>query len=388
MLCDLTGEFDVTRKIRVNANIQQALFEQLPERISRTRRNSVLAKKRKQDSSPHLHTKATHLDVKTEFGAPARASTFPHSRSRSVDRKQTFVSLNDNTQKFDAMAFPNANTTNFYDLSHSVAGESIGTPPLSAGYSQSHASFPASPGTLSNEPSFPLADLSAMMFPSGDPVAYPNQAAAPAQSYDDILKSLSNDPTFPLPNTLDELRIQRAVGSGTFVPPSSTFMFNGSADQSHLHDNEVQLLGPMPAYMMQGASFAQQQDLTNGTSTSTFPPNTTNNATFPRNNQFFAPTTSTNNIANVDLETLLGGEEWSGSSVGGYGQMFGPTGGFSNQSSSGASSFTNTNTRGGKAEGAEAMDGVLEAGRSKVGSRAVTFDDLNPGALGWNLDGY
>jgi len=204
-----------------------------------------------------------------------------------------------------------------------------------------------------------LADLSAMMFPSADPFAYPNQTAAPAQTYDNLLKNLGDDPSFPFPASLDELRMQRHAGSDAFVPPSSTFIFNSddSLDKNLSPDNDVQLLGPMPAYMMQGG-VAPQASRMNGGGTRF----QQMQQQYPEQNQ---SQIYGNFPANVDLDQLLGGEEWVGSvGLSNMGSMLGPTGAFTGKMG-GGSSLVNDNSQ-----------------------ERVSFDDLNPGSLGWNLDGY
>jgi hypothetical protein len=248
------------------------------------------------------------------------------------------------------------------------------------------------------------------MFPSADPVEYPNQHAAAGQSYDDILKSLVNDPSFPFPTTLNELRMQRAAGSGTFVPPSSTFMYNGgdANDQNQMYDNDVQLLGPMPAYMMQGSAFAQPNSSDNGGASDTIntPTDFTSQFLNQQGNHFLQAGGGQNAVANVNLEQLLGGEEWSGLNPNaGYAstmsQMFLHTG--MNQpmttatTSSGAGNTFNT---AGQQTSQPASSADMNSARTSMdlndrssaaaqfGSKNVSFDDLNPGVLGWNLGNY
>jgi hypothetical protein len=304
---------------------------------------------------------------------PRRASTFPEaSAPPTVERKPSFHALPQTPQPADNMVFTFSNTPNMYDFNQSLPVDSTSTPSLSSGISHRQESFPASP-TGFNDQSFPLADLSAMMFPSADPFAYPNQTAAPAQSYDDLIKNLGNDPSFPFPATLEELRLQREAGTNGFVPPSSTFVFNDNGngnDQNNHNDGDVQLLGPMPMYLMQGGPSVNQQGniRQNG-----------NNGNFRNNIGHFhvpaQPQTYGPSAANVNLDQLLGGEEWAGMhtdrNMGNIGNMFTP----SAISRDGAQPFTGKLTARGDAT-TNGQDGPL------------SFDDLNPGVLGWNLDGY
>lgn len=278
---------------------------------------------------------------------PKRANTFPNV-SPGMDKAQAYPTTAHPSQGLDTM-YPQSSTASYYDLAQSIPLDTSSTPSLSSGVSARQESFPTSPSTFA-EQSFPLADLSAMMFPSEDPFAYPNQTAAPAQTYDNLLKNLGDDPSFPFPATLDDLRMQRDAGSNTFVPPSSTFMFsNGESMDGQSNDNEVQLLGPMPAYMMQGGaapqnnghqSFGQMQQQYRGQNQS----------------QLYR-----DSAANVNLGQLLGSEEWAGSNgMNGMAAMLGPQGSF-----------------------------APKLGRGPLvmnGQDRVNFDDLNPGSLGWNLD--
>jgi hypothetical protein len=266
------------------------------------------------------------------------------------------------------------NSANMYDFAQSIPMDtaSASTPSLSSGISHRQDSFPASPtGANFNDQSFPLADLSAMMFPSADPFAYPNQTAAPAQSYDELIKNLGNDPSFPFPSSLDEMRLQRETGANGFVPPSSTFVFNNGngSDPNPHHDGDVQLLGPMPMYLMQGGpSVNQHRDSRQNGNGGNFM-NNVGHFHRPSQAQTYGPS-----AANVNLDQLLGGEEWAGMhtdrNVGGINSMFSP----SAISRDGAQPFTGKTAA--SRETRNGQDGPL------------SFDDLNPGVLGWNLDGF
>jgi hypothetical protein len=317
----------------------------------------MAVRKRKTESSPHdLYSKSAQEDFglkkETLLGpalnvTPKRANTFPNV-SPAMDKAPAYLTTGHPSHSVDAMYPPSTNAS-FYDLAQSIPMEISSTPSLSSGISARQESFPASPSTFPDQ-SFPLADLSAMMFPSTDPFAYPNQTAAPAQTYDNLLKNLGNDPSFPFPATLEELRMQRDAGSNTFVPPSSTFMFNNGngMDGNQSNDNDVQLLGPMPAYMMQGgaahrlhanASFGQMQQQYRG----------------QEHSQIYG-----NVAANVNLDQLLGSEEWVGNNgLSSMASVLGPSGSFA---------------------------GKTTGGLPMSGQDRVSFDDLNPGSLGWNLD--
>jgi hypothetical protein len=301
---------------------------------------------------------------------PRRASTFPEvSAPPSIERKPSFHTAPQTTLQADNTMYAFSNNPNMYDFGQSIAVESASTPSLSSGISHRQESFPASPTGFSDQ-NFPLADLSAMMFPSADPFAYPNQTAAPAQSYDELIKNLGNDPSFPYPSTLDDMRVQRDTGPSGFVPPSSTFVFsneNGNDHNSH-HEGDVQLLGPMPMYLMQGGpSVNQQREVRPNGNNGNY---TNNIGHFQRPSQ---PQTYGPSAANVNLDQLLGGEEWAGMhadrNMANIGSMFTP----SAISRDGTQPFTGKMAA---RDSTNSQDGPL------------SFDDLNPGVLGWNLDGY
>ncbi|TLD36974.1 hypothetical protein E2P81_ATG02756 [Venturia nashicola] len=335
-----------------------ALFEQLPERISRSRQGSMAARKRKTEPSPHdLNSNSAHGENHTKkdmmLGAaleatPKRANTFPNG-SPGMDKAQAYPTTGHSFQGLDTM-YPQSSNASFYDPTQLMPVDTESTPSLSSGVSARQESFPASPSTFV-EQNFPLADLSAMMFPSADPFAYPNQTAPPAQTYDNLLKNLGDDPSFPFPATLDELRMQRNAGSNTFVPPSSTFMFNnGNGMDGQSNDNDVQLFGPMPAYMMQGGAA----------------PRSNGNPSFGQMQQQYQggqsqPQQYGNPAANVNLDELLGSEEWAGNGLSSMASVLGPQGPFVPKTTNGQAVM--------------------------AGQDGVSFESMNPGRLGWDM-GY
>jgi hypothetical protein len=332
-----------------------------------------MVKKRKPESSPNNYlpkVEGTRTGLEPPVtNQPRRASTFPEaSAPPSMERKPSFHALPKTPQQAENMMYSFSTNPNTYDFGQSLHLETASTPSLSSGISHRQESFPASPTGFS-EQSFPLADLSAMMFPSADPFAYPNQTAAPAQSYDELIKNLGNDPSFPYPSTLEEMRLQRETGTNGFVPPSSTFVFNNGngTDHSHHHEGDVQLLGPMPMYLMQGGPSVNQMEVPHAGTNESF---TNNVEQFrrPPQPQTYGPST-----ANVNLDQLLGGEEWAGMhterNMSSMGSMFTPPA----VSRNGAQPFTGKLTA---RDTANSQDGPL------------SFDDLNPGVLGWNLDGF
>jgi hypothetical protein len=229
-----------------------------------------------------------------------------------------------------------------------------------------------------NDQGFPLADLSAMMFPSSDPFAYPNQSVAPAQSYDQLLKNLGDDPAFPYSASLEALRLQRAMGGSAngFMPPSTTFMMGAQAPDFPNNDSDVQLLGPMAPYLMQGSSLHHESQHTTPT---------------PDANQSFSPTPSFQSqqqrqqlyrqrmgysaMPNMNLNDLLGGEEWAGSvdRLGGFG---GP-----------AASMKNSSFNSPMHSDATTQNSNIPTSLATIND-VIIFDDPTPGNIAWGLEGY
>lgn len=111
------------------------------------------------------------------------------------------------------------------------------------------SSFPGT--TLSDNPTFPLADMSSMMFPNPDPFAYPNQQSGANTNYDVLLKNLQTNQPFsgPANNSNGFMPPEQQHGTILFQDPQQHFQHQPSSQEV-----DVQLLGPMPMYMMQGTS--------------------------------------------------------------------------------------------------------------------------------------
>lgn len=148
-----------------------------------------------------------------------RATTFPVARS-IYDGSSRFrintVSNPNLRQNFSEVISPT-------DLSFTNTPTSTNTDPS---LQQLEFNMPQSLGSNNGFP-----DLSAMMFPSGDPFAYPNQ---PMTEFDNIKQENSG-----------------AVHS--LAAP--TFLQNGTAGSGIYDDLEGQLFGPIPPYLMQGQQF-------------------------------------------------------------------------------------------------------------------------------------
>jgi len=149
-------------------------------------------------------------------------------------------------------------------------------------------------------------------------------------------------------------------------------------------DGEVPLLGPMPMYMMQGDSNTRNS---NTPTSSTFPPATSSplhsNSSINghQNHPFGTPQHhnlqrnklySSNHPRNIQLDSLLGNEEWNGlpaDRIPGAGAYVNP------QSGAREGPFT------GKIGGAASHVTTVANGQ-------VQFGDLTPELLGWGLEGF
>ncbi|KAF2101209.1 hypothetical protein NA57DRAFT_25191, partial [Rhizodiscina lignyota] len=156
------------------------LFEQLPDRLRRGRAESISAKKRRQEVSPHPlgHSEESTPVVApklSEAPRPRRASTFHGWGSSSGDVKplsQT-VPLTHAQLGLDSPLTPSSASTG--NLSFSLPTNTGNTiHGLNGG---PFHGLPLSPTVVTSftDANLPLPDLTSMMFPSADPFAYPNQ---------------------------------------------------------------------------------------------------------------------------------------------------------------------------------------------------------------------
>lgn len=235
-LCSCTAAGLLTRT--------QGLFDQLPEKLKRSRFNSNTGNKKRPASSPHrlasMHAMRSTPDVTQIINTDPtanmqRASTYPTPVSAatpkqvsvpyniSTIRQQLQPSLDNNYRRTSQQIYLPADTM---DLSTpDSAGSSI---PSSA--TQPQFGFPQ------NFDDAGLPDLSAMMFPSADPFAYPNQ---PMTTLENRHYKQENTPFTPPRAQTDRLfAYPGSTTSSTTVPPYDSL--------------EVQLFGPLPPYMMQG----------------------------------------------------------------------------------------------------------------------------------------
>lgn len=356
-----------------------ALFEQLPERFSRSRQNSI-SRKRRQDTSPNpLSVKVEAKVSEAHLGSepvpePRRANTYPRPSS------QPTFSPNGSVQALDPGSFQFSTPLGFFDVAPIASPTTaVGTPSLSSGLSQHPDSYPMSP-TNFNDPNFPLADLSSVMFPSADPFAYPNQNMPPAQSYDQIAKNLrhnfygySTGPSF-----------HGGSMSNGITTPNSFLMPNGMPDHSPTQDSDVQLLGPTPFYLMQGVQQPTQPshpqpngqmtaDEQNAFASAAEKPSFENQDHQSFSGQLNIDGSSNLQVPNMNLDQLLGGEEWVGldRTTSGMGTCMGPP------------AISN-----GENVSFKPKQMPRQTGLGLNGEDNFSYEDLNPEALGWGLEGF
>ena len=351
-----------------------ALFEQLPERLSRTRQNSI-SKKRRQNTSPRhagvqVDTKLSESNLSSQqYAEPRRSNTFPQPSSPT-----TFSATP--SQTLDSSTFQFSPSHSFFDLPPGLSPRTTAaTPTLSSGLSQQPESYPMSP-TNFTDPNFPLADLSSVMFPSADPFAYPDQNMPPAQSYDQIAKNLNQNMFGYTANA----RFQH--GTNGIASPHAYLVNNGIAEQSPTQESDVQLLGPTPFYLMQGNPAQQQQSTEsqpNGQmNDQAFASQDNANHPFNNQNQDFSKNFSNGGLANLqvpnmNLDQLLGGEEWVGldRTTSGMGTYVGPP-----------------TTANGDNSAFRAKQMPQQTGLGVRDGDNMPYEELIPESLNWSIDGY
>jgi hypothetical protein len=235
------------------------MFQRLPESI-RHGGEIIASKKRRQGSSPQSGGTRPIFSNLDEAATPRRASTYPDSiphlksagptRSFTPDQfgglglASTYPSHPVSNSMFDGV--PGLTPTSSNDSLPSFGIAPIHDPQQDSAFSPTNlgGSF-ADPSGLNGH----IADISTMMFPSADPLAYPNQPMTAfenkhPQAFD---RTIGTPVTGSLPHPMSS-SVNPKGQPGMFAPTS---MPNGPG--RHMSDNEAQLFGPMPMYLMQGA---------------------------------------------------------------------------------------------------------------------------------------
>jgi hypothetical protein len=154
----------------------------------------------------------------------ARAATFPHSTPNQNNAPK--ASLSNKAIQINTISTPNLRQ-NFQELVSPTNLSASGTP-------DSSSTSNSMQGSQYNMPQFGgnngLPELSAMMFPSADPFAYPNQ---PMMEFENIKQESLGD-------------------MDTRSQPPPMYLSNGTNGTNMYDDLEGQLFGPIPPYLMQG----------------------------------------------------------------------------------------------------------------------------------------
>ncbi|KAJ8117484.1 hypothetical protein OPT61_g1326 [Boeremia exigua] len=263
----------------------QSMFERLPEAVKQGRELQE-SRKRRQDSSPQPLGSRPHL--LDDITMPRRASTFPESHP---DAKRTAPGPNlpISQSHYASLGLdssfnpPSPSSADFFEAVPGLTPTSSNASLGQYGALPSRPSFPPTPLSHSfTDPSglnVPISDISTMMFPSADPLAYPNPPMTTfenkhPQAFDRRLEA----PSVGGPTSGIDIKSYPAM----FAPS------NMSASSLRRHDSEAQLFGPMPMYLMQAA---QAQ----------------------RGHQIHAGSPSMHHISsqNMQFDELLNQEEWA-----------------------------------------------------------------------------
>lgn len=238
------------------------MFERLPESI-RHGGEIIASKKRRQGSSSQSTGMRPTFLGQNDTTGPRRASTYPDNipHVKTAGQGQAYPSLH---HQFSGVAlsssYPSHTMSNpnlfdgVPDLTPTSSNDSLPSFGIAPIHDPQHSSAynPPSMSSAFADPSgmnVPIADISTMMFPSADPLAYPNQPMTAfenkhPQAFDRTSGPPVSSGLVPQMSASMDLKGHPAMFAPTSMP-------NGSGRQQT--DNEAQLFGPMPMYMMQGA---------------------------------------------------------------------------------------------------------------------------------------
>jgi hypothetical protein len=240
---------------KISDKESQNMFERLPESIKHGG-EIIESKKRRHDSSPQSFAQRPDL-FKDDFMAPRRASTFPEAMpdvkrtamSHSLPISQSHLASLGLDPNFNS---PTPSDAGFFDAvpgltptssTASLPGYGVGP----AHTPQQRASYPATPlSTNFVDPSgLSVPDVSTIMFPSADPLAYPNQPMTAFESrHPQVFDRNTASPAIGMHPPMSGVDIKPHPAA--YAPPG--FGHN----QSRRPEGDVQLFGQMPMYLMQG----------------------------------------------------------------------------------------------------------------------------------------
>lgn len=235
----------------------QSMFERLPEAVKQGRELQE-SRKRRQDSSPQSLGSRPQL-LESDLTLPRRASTFPESHP---DSKRTAPSLPISQSHYASLGLdpsfnsPSPSNADFFEAVPGLTPTSSNTSLGQFGALPTRPSFPPTP--LSNsftDPSgmnVPISDISTLMFPSADPLAYPNPPMTTFENkHPQVFDRRLDSPSVVGPTSGIDMKPYPAI----FAPGSMP---------SRRHESEAQLFGPMPMYLMQAAQAQRGHPLHSG----------------------------------------------------------------------------------------------------------------------------
>lgn len=255
--CSIALEVGLKRTEFVEYCLQvlQSFFEKLPSHLKRPSTEPTKPKKRTAPtghtpisaparSSPDLH-KPMH-NTAMPLQQAQRATTFPvglgGTNTPARQNKVFAAPQYSASQNPDPTAFRRG-----YNDFVSPAMSAVGTPDSSStGHSMQAVFNSAYPPAAQAQPyamgNANIPELGAMMFPSADPFAYPNQ---PMTEFDQRLQNQQQDQK--MSTALYDAQVD---GSNNALP--NVFM-TGNENTNPSYDNlQGQLFGPLPPYLMQG----------------------------------------------------------------------------------------------------------------------------------------
>ncbi|KUJ21154.1 uncharacterized protein LY89DRAFT_665606 [Mollisia scopiformis] len=205
----------------------KGLFERLPGRLKDSRPGSAVPKKKRSAPSPAMAPQAGNGSPDVSQIGPGglpRATTFPVPSPLQTSNLQR-SSLDENRFPINTLSNPNLRQSYMSPTDLSA----VGTPDSSSTNNSIPQRFPIQQSQFGINTAVP--DLSAMMFPSADPFAYPNQAMA----------------------AFDNMK-QENIGlmNNSQIPPMYLSNGNPTPTSGRYEDLEGQLFGPLPPYLSQG----------------------------------------------------------------------------------------------------------------------------------------
>lgn len=165
-----------------------------------------------------------------EFGKIQRAATFPTPVNTTGS---PFSRTSFDSPRYPQATLPNRHSQSIQDMVSPIDSSAAGTPESSASGSVQFGHQLQQPYFGNNN----LPDLGAMMFPSADPFAYPNQ---PVIEFDN--------------------RQQNAETTNNFLEgssvPHNVFLSNSTGGHNPYDNLEGQFFGPLPPYLTQSQANA------------------------------------------------------------------------------------------------------------------------------------